>query len=112
VNKGKSVVEAWGGKPRSATRYAACPLHDEEATPSCRINPKASNTSHASAILPSATRQMPTAVTSMRLPVGAMPISSPWWVPLVVQRVTTFSPEDASVEGPQSSEPSPGRPRV
>jgi hypothetical protein len=42
LNKGKGVGDAWGGRFRSATRYAACPLHDEEATPSCCIIPKAS----------------------------------------------------------------------
>jgi len=39
-----------------------------EVMPSCCIMPKVSKTIHTSAILPSATRQMPIAVTSMPRP--------------------------------------------
>jgi hypothetical protein len=42
------------------------------------------------------TRQtvMPVGVT--RPPVGGMPMSSPWWVPWALQRLTTLSPSASS----------------
>jgi hypothetical protein len=61
-------------------------------TSSCCIMPSWSKLSQLSATLPaSENRKMPILVTVILLPVGAMPLNSPWWVPRIVQRVATLS---------------------
>jgi len=49
--------------------------------PSCNKRPSTSMTCQCSTHLPSATRMMSMMSLSTLLPVGAMPMKSPWWVP-------------------------------
>jgi hypothetical protein len=53
-------------------------------TPSCCIMPKSSNLPQCSTTFPSVMRRMSIPVIVTRLPVGAMPTNSPWWVPLTL----------------------------
>jgi hypothetical protein len=61
-------------------------------TPNCRIRVPESYPSQPSTSLPSEIRTISIPGSVTRLPVGAMPASSPWWVPVPVQRVATRSP--------------------
>src|SRR5215204_4553421 len=68
----------------------------EGTAPICCIRPRASQFSHSSTILPSSMRWIVIPVIPTSLPVGAMPISSPWCVSCALQRLTTLSPSAIS----------------
>src|SRR5215208_115623 len=68
----------------------------EGTAPICCIRPRASQFSHSSTILPSSMRWIVIPVIATSLPVGAIPISSPWCVPCALQRLTTLFPSAIS----------------
>src|ERR1700722_12602338 len=70
----------------------ALDLPSSGTIPSCCMRPKLSQLTKPSNILPFVNRAMLTPVMLNCLPVGAMPFSSPLWVPRQDQRATTVSP--------------------
>jgi hypothetical protein len=76
------------GQMQLAPSY--CP--NSGIAPICRIRPNSSSTFHDSAILPASMRYAEMPVNSTLLPVGGIPMYSPWWVALALQRATTLSP--------------------
>jgi hypothetical protein len=66
------------GGPRGA-------VYDSGTAPICFIAPSRSYSGHSSTILPlSSKRSIWMPLISIRLPVGATPKNSPWWVPVAV----------------------------
>src|SRR5215211_6864973 len=59
--------------------------------PICRIKPKSSERPHDSAIWPPSMRYIEIPVKFTLLPVGGMPMYSPWWVAWALQWATTLS---------------------
>src|SRR5258708_3571345 len=77
---------------RERTTERSSPYPIEGTTPSCCIIPRASNSVHASTILPPSKRAMPMPVTVPCFPVGAIPMSCPLLVPRSYHLFTSIPP--------------------
>lgn len=94
-----------GGSDLSVCRYslrsdsylaAASALPASATAPNCLINPRASQLTQPSTIFPPAKRATLIPVMEICFPVGAIPFSSPLWVPRQLQRAVIVSPSERS----------------